>query len=169
MQPLVVRTWGLRGETPIIRHRTRHHRKISSIGGISISPCRRELRLYIRFHKDKSIRQQEVIGFLQQAFKHLRRDVIVVCDRLNAHRGGLFKKWIAKRKRVSVEYLPAYAPELNPVEYFWGYSKKNSLGNFCPEDVNELHGRARDVSRKIRNDQCLLRSFVRATKLPIRM
>lgn len=27
--------------------------------------------------------------------------------------------------------MPAYAPELNPVEYIWGYMKQRELGNLC--------------------------------------
>jgi len=28
--------------------------------------------------------------------------------------------------------LPAYAPELNPVEYLWSYWKQHELPNFAP-------------------------------------
>jgi hypothetical protein len=34
--------------------------------------------------------------------------------------------------------LPAYAPELNPVEYIWGYWKHHELPNFCPRDFGQL-------------------------------
>ena len=43
-------------------------------------------------------------------------------------------------------YLPAYAPELNPVEYLWGYWKQHELPNVCPRDYWELDdSRAPDV------------------------
>jgi transposase len=31
--------------------------------------------------------------------------------------------------QIHLEYLPAYAPELNPVEYIWGYCKQHELPN----------------------------------------
>ena len=33
-----------------------------------------------------------------------------------------------------MEYLPPYAPELNPVEYIWSYWKQHELPNVCPKD-----------------------------------
>jgi len=37
------------------------------------------------------------------------------------------------------EWLPAYAPELNPAEMLWNHTKYADLANFIPEDVNDLH------------------------------
>ena len=37
-------------------------------------------------------------------------------------------------ERLWVEYLPGYAPELNPVEYIWAYWKQHALPNVCPKD-----------------------------------
>ena len=34
--------------------------------------------------------------------------------------------------RLWLEFLPAYAPELNPVEYLWSHWKQHKLPNFRP-------------------------------------
>jgi len=39
---------------------------------------------------------------------------------------------ISTNGRLELEFLPAYAPELNPVEYLWGHWKQHELPNFCP-------------------------------------
>ena len=44
----------------------------------------------------------------------------------------------AQGDRLVTEYLPSYAPELDPVEYLWGYWKHHALPNFCPDDLTEL-------------------------------
>lgn len=44
---------------------------------------------------------------------------------------------VAQDERLVLEYLPAYAPELNPVEYIWGYWKRHELPNFCPRDFGQ--------------------------------
>jgi DDE superfamily endonuclease len=44
--------------------------------------------------------------------------------------------------RLAIEWLPGYAPELNPVEYIWGYWKHHELPNFCPRDFGELSHQA---------------------------
>jgi transposase len=33
-----------------------------------------------------------------------------------------------------MEFLPTYAPELNPVEYLWSHWKQHELPNSCPQD-----------------------------------
>ena len=40
------------------------------------------------------------------------------------------------------------APELNPVEYLWGYWKKRELPNFCPRDFGQLSYQARRALRR---------------------
>jgi len=56
-------------------------------------------------------------------------------DRYSAHRKAvrLLQDWF------EVEWLPAYAPDLNPVEMVWNHSKYSDLANFIPEDVDDLH------------------------------
>jgi transposase len=170
MHPLVRRSWSPIGDTPVLRHRTRHHRKVSCIGGLSVSPRRRHLEWYLKFHTDSSIRQKEVMAFLADLLRHLRGEVILIWDRLNAHRGKLVRQWLAGRPRVQVEYLPAYAPELNPNEYGWSNLKGGStLANACPEDIRELRSLVMRAVRVPRRNPNLLRSFVRATRLPFRL
>jgi transposase len=40
--------------------------------------------------------------------------------------------------RIRAELLPAYAPELNPVELIWGHAKTHSLANFAPLELADL-------------------------------
>jgi len=166
---LVRRTWAPRGHTPILRQRTRHHRRVSAIGGLSISPRRRHLGWYLQFHVDASIRQEQVIDFLRHLLRHLGGPLVVVWDRLQAHRSRALHRWLRRCRRVHVEYLPGYAPELNPNEYGWAYLKGHPLANYCPTDTDELHARVVVAARDAASQQALLRSFVRATGLPIRL
>ena len=169
MHPVVRRTWGLCGQMPVLRHRTRHHRKISAIGGISISPHRRRLGWYLHFHRDESIHQEQVIAFLRHLLAHLRGQVIVVWDRLGAHRGAQVRTYAAGQPRLRLETLPAYAPELNPNEYGWSHLKYGTLANFCPHDLDELERSVFVAAVGVQSQQALLRSFVHATELPIRL
>jgi hypothetical protein len=49
-----------------------------------------------------------------------------------------------------VEYLPAYAPELNPAEYIWSYWKQHQLPNVCPKDYWHLGETARKTLKRMR-------------------
>ncbi|MBI4447057.1 MAG: transposase [Acidobacteria bacterium] len=63
------------------------------------------------------------------------------------------------RARLVLEFLPAYAPELNPVEYIWGYLKQKELPNLCPKNLGELSWYARRSLRRMRRRPRLVRAF----------
>lgn len=168
LHPLLRRTWAPRGRTPVLRQRTRHHRRVSAIGGLSISPRRRRLGWYLQFHLDRSIRQEQVIDFLRHVLRHLSGKIVVVWDHLQAHQSNALRQWLRRGRRLHLEYLPGYAPELNPNEYGWAYLKGNPLANYCPADVEELHARVLLAAQGVATQQNLLRSFVHATGLPVR-
>ncbi len=169
LTPLVRRTWGLRGETTVLVHNARRDRRVSAIGVITISPTRRRLRSYVHLHPNISIKQPEIIKFLRQQLRHHRGQLIVIWDRLNVHRGAAVKAFIRKRARIRVEELPTYAPDLNPVEAMWGHGKGCKLANYCPDSVEELAETAHEKFTEYQHQQNLLKSFVRQTKLPIRL
>ena len=58
-------------------------------------------------------------------------------------------------------------PELNPTEHVWGQTKTGELANFIPDDVLHLGRKVASRLRKTRDDQPLLRSFLKTSKLPL--
>jgi len=71
----------------------------------------------------------------------------------------------AQGQRLSVEYLPGYAPELNPVEYIWGYWKQHALTNVCPKDYWGLDETARQTLKRMRRRPRLINAFWHQAKL----
>jgi putative transposase len=169
LTPLVRRTWGLRGQTPLLMTNARRDRRVSAIGAITISPARRRVRSYVRLHPNISIKQPEIISFLREQMRHHRGRIIVIRDRLNVHRGRAVKAFVAKHARLHLEELPSYAPELNPVEGMWGHGKGHKLANDCPDSVDDLVGTAHDKFHEYQTEQDLLKGFIRQTKLPLRL
>jgi len=169
MLPTVRRTWAPKGRTPVLRHRGRRHQKISVIGALSISPRRRRLRLFLQWHPDANVGEEQMIAFLRQLLRHLPGEVIIVWDRLNVHRSRRVRAYADERGRLSLELLPPYAPELNPVEGVWSNLKYHRLANHGIDDLAELHDRAVDEATTIAARSELLRGFVKGTPLPIRL
>jgi transposase len=66
---------------------------------------------------------------------------------------------------IHIEYLPAYAPELNPVEYIWAHWKQHELPNVCPKDFWQLGETARRTLRKMRRRSSLVTAFWRQSSL----
>jgi len=167
--PLVRRTWAPRGQTPVLRTRTRHHRHLSVIGAITVSPKVRRLGWYMGLHANTSIRQAEVIAFLRDLLRHVRGPLVLLWDRLNAHRGRQVREFLRCHPRLDAEHFPPYAPELNPNEYGWAHLKGHRLANYCPDDLDELEKTVQQTVPTVTRNQSLLRGFIRATKLPLRI
>ena len=165
LNPCVKRTWGLRGQTPVLRHRVRHWRKLSVIAALTLSPKRRRVGLYLQVHAEGAIRQDQVIEFLGDLLRHLRGSVVVVWDNLNAHRSRRLRQWAARRSRLRLEYLPPYAPELNPVEGLWCTAKHHRLANHGLADLPSLAEAVERTIGQIAEDPPLLRGLFRATPL----
>lgn len=65
------------------------------------------------------------------------------------------------------EELPAYAPELNPVEQCWDHTKYTDLPNSIPDDIDHLHAAVTESIDNQRDNQTLLHSFFEYAKLPL--
>jgi transposase len=74
----------------------------------------------------------------------LKRKLLIIWDHLPAHRSRLVRDFVnSTAGTLQLAFLPAYAPELNPVEYLWAHWKEHELGNFCPKTFAELTDFAR--------------------------
>jgi transposase len=107
-----------------------------------------------------AIRSPQVIEFLQHLRRHLSGKLLVIWDGLPSHRSRVVKEFVAAQKgKLQLEFLPAYAPELNPVEYLWGYWKQHEVANFCPKDFAQLSQYARQALRRMRRRPPLVKAF----------
>jgi len=166
LQPVRRRTWAPSGKTPIQSVATRHHRRVSVIGALSLSPGQQRLGFYFQALPE-SAKTEDFIWFLTAMHHHFRRKIILVWDRLNAHRSAA--AWFEEHHPdwFQFELLPAYAPELNPVEQCWTHTKYGELANYCPEDVDELEQTVAGNLAGKRTNQQLMRSWFAHAKLEL--
>jgi transposase len=77
------------------------------------------------------------------------------------------RSWIDSRADwLTVEQLPAYAPELNAVESVWAHMK-NSLGNLAVRDVGQLAAIVRNRLKSIQYRPALIDGFLAQTGLTL--
>lgn len=165
LQPTVRRTWAPRGQTPILRGYDRRDR-LSAISAITVSPTRRRLGLYFDI-LNHNVKTDDFEIFVQRLLRRLRRPITLVLDRYSVHRGATRRLLARYPRRVRVEWLPAYAPELNPDEQVWNRAKYTDLANFVPDNVDHLGHALADSLRQTRSQQTLLRSFFQHARLPL--
>lgn len=157
-RPHRVRTWAPRGETPVLQY-SFNWKCLLAMAGITI------WSFYFRLFPG-SIKAPQVIQFLQHLQRHIPSKLLILWDGLPAHRSRAVRDFIAgQRGRIHVDYLPAYAPELNPVEYIWGHCKQHELPNLCPKDFFHLTRAARQALGRMRRRPTLVEAFWKQAEL----
>lgn len=141
-------------------------KKVSVIGAVSVSPTTRRLGLYFATLPDGYFCAETVVEFLRDLLRHLRGKVVVVWDGGGNHKGPLIRAFLRRNRRLTLERLPAYAPELNPVEAVWSWLKYGQLANFVPDGVAELDDEVIDRLLDLEADPGLLRVLWDRSDLP---
>ena len=160
MAPVVKRTWAPAGETPKILHKTRSHKKISAIGAIAVRYTGRNPRMMFRLLEGQNANSQIFVQFLTQLLQNIDGHIIVIWDRLVAHRSKAVNRWLEKNPRIETEFFPPYAPELNPVEYLWSYLKMNGLANFAAVDLKQLYRESKISLCSIKKRKDTIKAFI---------
>jgi len=154
-------TWAPRGQTPILKRVTKFRREISTFAGLSISG-----KLYKR-HVKASIKAPDVIAGLEQFRRQIHRPFILIWDRSRVHRSQLVQAYLAEHPDIRMEYLPPYAPELNPQEYCHG-TVKHRLKNLNPDDVAAIRKNLDKEFAKLRKQPHILLSFFHYAGLSVK-
>jgi transposase len=159
--PVVRRTWAPRGHTPVIRHHFKWKRT-SMAAGLCYGSHGGGAQL--AFHRQADPYDTDT---LIAALGELRRALggqkaTLLWDGLPAHRSRAMRSWLQhQRSWLVVERLPAYAPELNPVEALWSNLKGVELANLAGEHLEEVTAAAERGIQRIRRTHHLAFSFLR--------
>jgi transposase len=96
-------------------------------------------------------------------FRKIRGKVLVIWDGSPIHKGQLIKDLLAvgAAKRLHLERLPGYAPDLNPDEGIWNYLKRVELKNRCCRDLAELRCEVHRAKERLRHKCYIIRACSR--------
>lgn len=168
LAPVVRRTMAPRGQTPILDCSDKHDR-LSVISAITLSPRAQRVGLhFMLLGKNKNFHGEEVVLFLQQLKGEGRGPWTIVWDRSNIHsKAKVVKAWLAKHPNVVVEDFPGHAPNTNPDEDVWSWTKYGQLSNLAPSDVAELRQHIVDTLVALKNQPQLLISFILHARVPL--
>lgn len=134
---------------------------MSAIAGISF------WNFYFRLFPG-TIKGPQLIEFLQALVRQIKGKLLIVWDGLPAHRSALVRSYVESLNgHMVLERLPAYAPELNPVEYIWGYMKQRELANLCAKTIGEVSQFARNRLKSMQRRPRLITAFWKQAELPI--
>ena len=151
-RPCRARTWAPKGQTPVLQY-SFSWKQLSVIAGLSY------WRFYFRLFNG-SIRSPQIVEFLKALQATIGKKLLIIWDRLQAHRSKLVKAHVeAQCGQIAIDYLPAYAPDMNPVECIWGYLKHHAMPNYCARDLGDVAHRARSNLRSMQRRPTLVTAF----------
>ena len=159
--PVVRRSWAPRGHTPVIRHHFNGKR-----ASMAVALCYGSLGggAAVAFHHQHGADDTDtLIGALGEPRASLGGEkATLVWDGLPAHRSLAMAAWLRRQRSwLVVEPLPAYAPDLNPVEPLWSSLKGVELANLAADTMEEVTAAAERGIQRIRATHWLPFSFLR--------
>ena len=172
LRPPKARTWGRRGHTPVVAVSGKGSGRVSIAGLTCYQPGRRSRLIYRTIvHRNRkgerrSFSERDYIGLLDAAHQQLDAPIVVIWDNLNTHVSAAMRELIAARDWLHVIRLPAYAPDLNPVEAVWSHLKR-SIGNLAVNGVDHLLAIIKNRLKSIQYRTDLLDSFLTHTGLTL--
>lgn len=144
LRPPKARTWSRRGHTPtVLVSSGKGSGRVNLAGMIAVRPGFRTRLIYRaivnhgRRGERKGFRERDLARMLDGAHQQLAGPIVLVWDNDTAHKDAAMRKLIAARPWLTVFYLPAYTPTLNPVEGVWS-ALKRSLGEPRPAQHRRL-------------------------------
>jgi transposase len=153
--PMAVRTWAPRGQTPVLRvPLTRDH--LAAISAITLDG-----RLFMQV-RQASYDSIAVVGFLRVLLRKVSGKILLIWDGSPIHRGHAIKAFLKRgaAKRLHLEQLPGYAPDLNPDKGIWNYLKRVELGNVCSPDVKTLQAELLRARERVRHKRQIITACV---------
>jgi transposase len=164
-RPPVRRTWAPKGKTPVLIHAF-NWKKLSICAALGYRWDGKRSRLWFQT-RPGSYDTASLIAFLKDLKKHLRgQKAILVWDGLPAHKSREMQQYLESQKSwFSVERLPGYSPDLNPVESLWGNIKGQELANRCVEGLGEADAALCEGMERVRATASLPFGFLHHAKI----
>jgi transposase len=168
LTPSVRRTLAPRGQTPVVDAWDRRDR-LAAISCITLSPRVARPGLYFALlPKNQAVHAEDVVAFLRQLREELPGPFTVVWDRSTLHRKSKrVGAWLARHPEVVTEDFPGYAPELNPDEWVWSWTKYGRLANLGADTTEALWEALVDEWFDLKHRPRLLASFLMDAGLPL--
>ncbi len=150
------KTWGVSGQTPIV-HRPGQRQSVSAASAVS---ARGEFWFCTY---SGALNGERFVELLRRLMHRRRKPVHLILDSLPAHKRTLVRDYVISTKgKLSLHFLPGYAPELNPDELVWSHVKRTGTARRPLQKGEKLDERIAAQLAEVRDSPALVRSFFQA-------
>ena len=146
-------TGSARGKTPVV-HRAGQRQSISAASAVSSHGA-----FWFRTYKG-GLNGALFVTLLKQLLRGRKRPLHLVLDSLPAHKTKLVADYVASTDgRLTLHFLPGYAPALNPDELVWSHAKRTGTARRPLQQGEQLEARVHEQLAAMQRDKALIRSF----------
>ena len=150
------RTWGVRGRTPVVA-RPGQRQSISAASAVNAKGA----FWYCTYQG--GLTAELFVRLLRKMMRNRVKPVHLVVDGLPAHKTRLVKDYVQSTEgRLTLHFLPGYAPELNPDELVWSHMKRTGVARTPLRKGERLQDKIEAQLARLKAAPRLIRSFFRA-------
>ena len=154
------RTWGKKGETPIVTATGARH----AMSLISAITSKGHMRFMIK--ESGGVNADVFIEFLKRLLIGATRPVFLIVDRGPAHRAKKTKAFVETLGgRLKLFLLPPYSPDRNPDELVWKHLKADTVGRMVVNSKADFKGKVVSSMRSLQRNPMKICSFFRKPSL----
>lgn len=147
------KTWALRGKTPVV-NRPGQRQSISAASAVNAKGA------FWFATYEGGLTGDLFVELLKRLMRRRKKPLHLVVDGLPAHKNAVVKKYVAGTEgRLTLHFLPGYAPDLNPDELVWSHAKRTGVARRPLMKGEKLQNRVHEQLQKISKNPQLVRSF----------
>src|ERR1700741_1628153 len=150
------RPWGVRGHTPVVA-RPGQRQSISAASAVNAKGA----FWYCTYRG--GLTAELFVRLLRKMMRNRVKPVHLVVDGLPAHKTRLVKDYVQSTEgRLTLHFLPGYAPELNPDELVWSHMKRTGVARTPLRKGEQLQDKIEAQLAALKKAPRLVRSFFKA-------
>lgn len=150
------KTWGVRGQTPVVE-RPGQRQSVSAASAVTAQGA------FWFCVYEGALNGELFIELLKKMMHRRRKPVHLILDSLPAHKRTIVKEYVAStRGRLTLHFLPGYAPELNPDELVWSHVKRTGTARRPLHKGEKLREKIEEQLAKLQKLPTSIRSFFNA-------
>lgn len=147
------RTWGVRGQTPVVQ-RPGQRQSISAASAVNAKGA------FWFCTYQGALNAELFVELLKKMMRHRKKPVHLVLDSLPAHKKALVREYVDSTSgKLTLHFLPGYAPDLNPDELVWSHVKRTGAARRPLQKGEKLRERIEEQLADVQNKPRLVRSF----------
>lgn len=150
------KTWGVRGQTPVVG-RPGQRQSISAASAVNAKGA------FWFCTYEGALNAELFVELLKKMMRHRKRPVHLVLDGLPAHKKACVRDYVDSTKgKLTLHFLPGYAPDLNPDELVWSHVKRTGVARRPLQKGEKLKEKITEQLSEIQDQPELVRSFFNA-------